>query len=39
VVVVAAGGHEERAGIIPDDFVEAERVVIERRRLIDVAHV
>src|SRR5262249_56973561 len=33
------GGHEERTRVVPDDLVEAERFVVERRRLVDVAHV
>ena len=39
VVVIAAGGHEQRAGIAPYDFVEPEGVVVERGGLVDVAHI
>src|SRR5690606_2250291 len=39
VVVVSAGGEQERAGVAPDDLVEPERVVVEARRGPEVAHV
>ena len=38
VVVVAAGGHEQRARIAPDRDVEAEHAVVEGLGLGDVGH-
>src|SRR6185436_5279367 len=39
MMVIAAGRHEERAGIAPHHFVEAKCVVIERFRFCDVVDV
>ena len=39
MVMVPAGREEQRAGVAPDDLVEAERFVVERRSLLEIADV